>query len=116
MRKLHYLHRHALLVLPAVLVLAPKYLRPDRSRGLHVSFELRLRGAPRYRLAVDDATDVVDAAGERADRVITADPVTFLLVGCGRIPQLSQIVRGKLRAGGRTPWLAAKFGTLLANP
>lgn len=36
----------ALLVLPAVLALAPKYLRPDRSRGVQVSFELRLRAGP----------------------------------------------------------------------
>ncbi|HZU45657.1 MAG TPA: hypothetical protein VFA16_00150, partial [Mycobacterium sp.] len=106
----------ALLVLPAVLELAPNYLRPDRARGVHVSFELRLRGGPRYRIAVDDATGVVGPAGERADCVITADPVTFLLVGYGRIPQLSQILRGKLRAGGRKPWLAAKFSTLLASP
>jgi hypothetical protein len=106
----------ALLVLPAVLALAPNYLRPERSRGLRVSFELRLRGGPRYRIAVADATGVVGAAGERADCVITADPVTFLLVGYGRLPQWSQILRGKLRAGGRKPWLAAKFGTLLANP
>lgn len=106
----------ALLVLPAVLALAPKYLRPDRSRGLHVSFELRLRGGPRYRMAVDDGTGVVGAAGERADCVITADPVAFLLVGYGRVPQWGQILRGKLRAGGRKPWLAAKFGTLLASP
>jgi hypothetical protein len=109
-------HEDALLVLPAVLALAPKYLRPDRSRGVHVSFELRMRGGPRYRLAVDDGTGVVGAAGERADCVITADPVAFLLVGYGRIPQWSQILRGKLRAGGRKPWLAAKFGTLLASP
>jgi hypothetical protein len=27
-----------------------------------------------------------------------------------------QILRGKLRAGGRKPWLAAKFGTLLESP
>ncbi|BBU22852.1 hypothetical protein [Mycobacterium xenopi] len=106
----------ALLVLPAVLALAPNYLRPDRCRAVHVSFELRLRGGPRYRMAVDDGTGVVGPAGERADCIITADPVAFLLAGYGRVSQWSQIIRGKLRAGGRKPWLAAKFGTLLASP
>jgi hypothetical protein len=48
--------------------------------------------------------------------VITADPVTFLLLGLNRIPELPELLRGRLRAGGRKPWLAAKFGTLLASP
>lgn len=106
----------ALLVVPAALALAPNYLRQSRTRGLHVSFELRMRGGGRYRIAVDDGTAVVSAADGKADCVITADPVTFLLIGFGRVSQWPQILRGKLLAGGRKPWLAAKFGTLLASP
>ncbi|MFY9766399.1 MAG: maleylpyruvate isomerase N-terminal domain-containing protein [Mycobacterium sp.] len=106
----------ALLVIPAVLSLAPQYLRPSRTRNLNVSFELRIRGGSRYRMAITSGTGVVTAAGEKADCVITADPVAFLLLGFGRVPQLPQLLRGKLRAGGRKPWLAAKFGTLLASP
>jgi hypothetical protein len=106
----------ALLVIPAVLALAPKYLRPSRTKDLNISFELRMRGARRYRMAIADGTGVVTVAGEKADCVITADPVTFLLIGFGRVSQLPQILRGKLRAGGRKPWLAANFGTLLASP
>jgi len=103
----------ALLAIPAALSLVPKYLRP---RTTNASFELRLRGAPRYRVAIANGTGVVTVAGEKADCVITADPVTFLLLGLNRVPQLPQLLRGKLRAGGRKPWLAAKFGTLLESP
>ncbi|MDT5318512.1 MAG: hypothetical protein QOD88_1034 [Mycobacterium sp.] len=106
----------ALLVIPAVLSLAPKYLRPSRTSARDLSFELRMRGGCRYRVAITDDTGVVTAPGEKADCVITADPVAFLLIGLGRVPQFSQILRGKVRAGGRKPWLAAKFGTLLASP
>jgi hypothetical protein len=106
----------ALLVIPAVLSLAPQYLRPSRTKNANISFELRLRGAPRYRLAIADGKGVVTVAGKKADCVITADPVTFLLLGLNRVPQLPQLLRGKLRAGGRKPWLAAKFGTLLESP
>jgi uncharacterized protein (TIGR03083 family) len=106
----------ALLVIPAVLSLAPQYLRPSRTKDLNISFELRMRGGCRYRMAITDGAGVVTAAGEKADCVITADPVAFLLLGLGRVPQLPQLLRGKLRAGGRKPWLAAKFGTLLASP
>lgn len=106
----------ALLVVPAVLTLTPKYLRPSRTRNLRVSFELRMRGGGRYRVAIDDGAGTVTATGEKADCVITADPVAFLLLGFDRVPQWSQILRGRLRAGGRKPWLAAKFATLLASP
>lgn len=106
----------ALLVIPAMLSLTPEYLRPSRTKGLDISFELRMRGGNRYRVAISGGTGVVTMAGEKADCVITADPVTFLLLGLNRIPQLPQLLRGKLRAGGRKPWLAAKFGTFLASP
>jgi hypothetical protein len=106
----------AFLVIPGVLTVAPQYLRPRRAAGVHVSFELRMRGGPSYRMAVDDGTAIVTAAGEKADCVITADPVAFLLLGYGRIPQLSPVLRGQLRPGGRKPWRAMKFGTLLYSP
>jgi hypothetical protein len=106
----------ALLVIPAVLSLVPKYLRPSRTKNANISYELRLHGAPRYRLAIADGKGVVTVAGKKADCVITADPVTFLLLGLNRVPQLPQLLRGKMRAGGRKPWLAAKFGTLLESP
>lgn len=104
------------LVMPGVLCIAPQYLRPRRAAGVHISFELRMRGGPSYRMAVDDGAAVVTAAGEKADCVITADPVAFLLLGYGRISQLSPVLRGQLRPGGRKPWLAMKFGTLLSSP
>ena len=106
----------AFLVIPGVLTVAPQYLRPQRAAGLHISFELRMRGGASYRLAVDDGQAVITAAAEKADCVITADPVAFLLLGYGRIPQLSPVLRGQLRPGGRKPWLAMKFGTLLDSP
>lgn len=106
----------ALLVIPAVLALTPKYLRPSRTQNLRASFELRMSGGGRYRIAIDNGAGTVTTAGEKADCVITADPVTFLLLGFDRVPQWPQILRGRLRAGGRKPWLAAKFATLLASP
>jgi Mycothiol maleylpyruvate isomerase N-terminal domain/SCP-2 sterol transfer family len=107
--------RDALLVAPGVLSIAPQYLRPSAA-AVRASFELRIKGASRYRLAVDRGNAVVTDAGEKSDCVITADPVAFLLLGYGRISQWSPIIRGKLRAGGRKPWMAMKFATLLESP
>lgn len=105
----------ALTIIPAVLTVAPRYLRRSAVTA-HVSFELRIRGANHYRMAVDQGAAVVTTAGERADCVITADPVAFLLLGYGRISAWSPIIRGKLRAGGRKPWMAMKFTTLISSP
>jgi hypothetical protein len=107
--------RDALLIIPGVLSVAPEYLRPS-AVAARVSFELRIHGANHYRMAVDRGTAIVTAAGEKSDCVITADPVAFLLLGYGRISQWSPIIRGKLRAGGRKPWKAMKFATLISSP
>jgi hypothetical protein len=106
--------RDALLVIPGVLVVAPQYLIP--TRNLHVSYELRMRGGPRYRMAIDDGSAVITAAVGKADCTISADPVAFLLLCYERVPEWTQLVRGKLFAGGRRPWLAARFGGLLTSP
>jgi putative sterol carrier protein len=105
----------ALLVLPGVLTVAPRYLRQSAATA-RVSFELRIRGAQAYRMAVDRGSAVVTRAGRKADCVIAADPVAFLLLGYGRTSQWSPIMRGKLRAGGRKPWMAVKFATLMSSP
>jgi hypothetical protein len=107
--------RDALLVTPGALSVAPYYLSRS-ALTMRASFELRIRGANGYRMAVDHGTATITAAGERADCVITADPVAFMLLGFGRITQWSPILRGKLRAGGRKPWLAMRFATMLSSP
>jgi uncharacterized protein (TIGR03083 family) len=106
----------ALSVIPGTLSVMPEYLRPARAADLRVSYELRIRDGGHYRMAITDGTAVVTAAGEKADCTITADPVTFLLLGFGRIGRFSPVIKGKLRAGGRKPWLAMKFGTLFYSP
>jgi hypothetical protein len=111
----------ALRVIPGMMAIAGDYLDRDAAQGLHVSYELRFGPGDRYRFVVDGPTATATATPAegthgRPDCVITADPVAFLLVGYGRAGQWSQILRGKLRAGGRRPWLAPRFSTLLTRP
>jgi uncharacterized protein (TIGR03083 family) len=105
----------ARLVIPGVVDLLPAYLDREAARGLHARYELR-SGDLRYQLTVDDGTATVGPATGKADCVITADPVAFLLVGYGRIPQWGPMLRGQLRAGGRKPWLGLKFNRLTVSP
>jgi uncharacterized protein (TIGR03083 family) len=104
------------LVLAGVLAMVPEYIDRTATAGRHLSYELRLRGGARFRLSFDDGTLTVTEPGQKADCVITADPVAFLLVGFGRAGQWGQIIRGKMVAGGRKPWLGFGFGRLLVSP
>jgi uncharacterized protein (TIGR03083 family) len=106
----------ALLITPGALAVMPQYLRAERAAGIRMSFELRLRGGPSYRMAIADGSAQITAAGERADCRITADPAAFLLLGYGRIPQWPVLLRGRIRPGGRKPWLAGRFGTVFDSP
>jgi len=110
------IERHeALLAVPAVLAVAPEYLRPDQAQQ-QISFEIRLRGGAAYRFAVLNGSATLDAAGAPVDCVITADPAAFLMVGFGRLPQRAAALRGKMWASGRRPWCAITFGSLLSHP
>jgi uncharacterized protein (TIGR03083 family) len=106
----------ALQVIDGVMAMVPDYVDRERAAGLRVAYELRFRGGPRYRLTIDDGTAEVAEPGGKVDCWISADPVAFLLVGYGRIGQWGQILRGKMMAGGRKPWLGFKFGELLTGP
>ena len=77
-----------------------------------------MRGdGPRYVIKVADGTAEVRAAGGPVDCVISGDPVTFLLVGYGRMPLGPRaLMRGGMLARGRRPWLGLRFKNLFFNP
>ncbi|MEU9992639.1 maleylpyruvate isomerase family mycothiol-dependent enzyme [Streptomyces sp. NPDC048045] len=107
--------RAAQLVVEGVLAMAAGYVDRRRTAGMRVSYELRFRGGPRHRFVVRDGTARVTPAGDPVDCVIIADPVAFLLVGYGRTGQWGQVLRGRLVAGGRRPWLGLRFAGLLTS-
>jgi hypothetical protein len=109
--------RHdAILIIEGVVAMFPAYLDKEKAAGVHVAYELRLRGGPRYRVAIDDGTADIATPGGKADCWISADPVAFLLVAYGRAGQWSQTLRGKIIVGGRRPWLGSKFGDYTSGP
>lgn len=107
--------REALLVLAGVVALVPEYIDRQKTRGLHVTYELRFRGGRRYVIAIDDGTAQIDPPSPRVDCWISADPAAFLLVGYGRVSQWSQALRGRVFSGGHKPWLGLQFGKLLTK-
>ncbi len=109
---------HATLIVGTVCPeMAPLIVRPEAARGAPVTYEVRLRGGgPRYVIRVADGTAEVRAAGRPVDCVISADPVTYLLVVYGRMPLARALLRGGLLAWGRRPWLGLRFKNLFFNP
>jgi uncharacterized protein (TIGR03083 family) len=97
--------------------MSPLVVRPEAGRGAAVTYEVRLRGdGPRYVIRVADGTAEVRAAGGPVDCVISADPVTYLLVVYGRMPLGRALLRGGIVAWGRRPWLALRFKDMFFNP
>jgi uncharacterized protein (TIGR03083 family) len=109
---------HAKLILGTVCPeMSPLTVRPEAARGAPVAYEVRLRGnGPRYVIRVADGTAEVRAVGGPVDCVISADPVTYLLVVYGRMPLGRALLRGGMLAWGRRPWLGLRFKDLFFNP
>jgi uncharacterized protein (TIGR03083 family) len=109
---------HAKLILGTVCPeMSPLVVRPEAGRGAPVTYEVRLRGdGPRYAIRVADGAVEVRAAGAPVDCVISADPVTYLLVVYGRMSLGRALLRGGIVARGHRPWLALRFKDLFFNP
>ncbi len=89
----------------ALSTVLPYAFSPDAARDFRGSFTLQLRGVEPVRFAVEGQRLRTGVTGP-TDCIITADPQTFLRVGIGVVSQLRAALTGKMRAGGRKPWLA----------
>jgi len=81
-------------------------------------YHVHLRGDGDFTFDIDrDGT--VTASRRRppkADLHVSADPVTYLLVGYGRRSPWAAVARGAILAWGRKPWLALRFADLFERP
>ncbi len=118
MRRGYKIDRDAAIQISYGLVsILPSFVDKQAAQGFTGTFRLKLRGAVPVNLAFDGGKLTASVAnGEGADCKISADPEAFLLVGYGRISQWGPILRGKIVASGRKPWLGLKFSQLLVNP
>lgn len=109
----------ALNIAYGLLPILPDFIDRDRARGFRATYKLALRGGVPLLLTFEDGQMFVSQARREADSAdcrISADPEAFLLVGYGRTSQWGPILRGKIFASGRKPWLGLKFGSLLVKP
>ncbi|WP_424890106.1 maleylpyruvate isomerase N-terminal domain-containing protein [Streptomyces sp. XH2] len=96
----------------------PPALNTAKAQGVSIAFDLAIKGGPRLAVVIDDGTVTVtrDAPPRAYDCRITATPTAFLLVAFRRTPIRQAIARGRMRAGGRRPWLAVRLSELIATP
>jgi hypothetical protein len=106
----------ARLVHAGVAELVPHYVDPAATKGVRVGIEVRIRGGPRYVVRIGDGSAQIEATPTAPiDCWISAEPVTFLLVNYQRIGRGRPLVTGKIFAGGRKPWLAARLSRYLSD-
>jgi uncharacterized protein (TIGR03083 family) len=97
--------------------MSPLTVRPEAARGAPVAYEVRLRGnGPRYVIRVADGTAEVRGVGGPVDCVISADPVTYLLVVYGRMSVRRALLSGGIVAKGRRKWLGLRLKAMFFNP
>ena len=87
------------------------------ARGVRIRYELRVVGAPPRHFVFDDGNLTITEPGAgKVDCYVRADPVALNLIAWGRMSPWPSVARGRLRAWGRKPWLAAKLTSLLSTP
>lgn len=104
-------------IMPVINAVDPASLVHAKAAGVRVRYDLRIRGADRFRMVFDQGTvQVLPPSGEPVDCHISADPVAFLMVIWQRQSQWSAIAQGKLMAWGRKPWMGLRLRSFLLNP
>jgi uncharacterized protein (TIGR03083 family) len=109
---------HAAIAMAASIAVMPLIVDEAAARGMNAVFEMSLRGGGRYEIRFTDGTLVTSPATGAADVDcrISGDPVALLLSGYGRIPQWRALVRGRVVARGRRPWMGLRLGRVLRSP
>ena len=106
----------AIWLIEALLPLLPLFVDRSAAAGFSGTYALDLREGPRAFLVFKDGDLTVADHADRVDCRISADPVDFVLVSYGRRDRWGSILKGKIVAYGRKPWLGLKLNSLLVDP
>ncbi len=95
------------------LPILPHYVNEEAVANLRASYRIDIRGGRTVYITVDRGSlSISTEAPMKVDCRISADPVSYLLVGYGRVGQWKPILTGKIVAYGRKPWLGLTFAKL----
>ncbi|MPZ68438.1 MAG: hypothetical protein GEU71_02800 [Actinobacteria bacterium] len=89
------------------------FVNREAIAGMDACYEVRLRGgSTAYFQIADGDLEILETPTRTVDCRISADPVSYLLVGYGRVGQWRPVLTGKIVAFGRKPWLGFKLASL----
>jgi mycothiol maleylpyruvate isomerase-like protein len=105
-------------VFPALSVVDPHFpVDQEHAAGVRARFDIRMRGAGRVHLVLDDgAASVEPPSDRRVDCHLFAEPTTLFLLIWARRSQWHGALRGRLVVWGRRPWLGMRLPQMLRNP
>jgi uncharacterized protein (TIGR03083 family) len=103
--------RHtAKLTVPTVMSqMLPLLVNQETTGGVTISYEIRLRGAARFRLDISEGTATTGPIGGPVDCVLSLTPVASLMASFARVPRWKLILSGQILSFGRRPWLGLRF-------
>lgn len=118
LRRPHMIDRARVdLTLPFLLTAMDRVVDPVTAAGHNARYLVRVRGCSDFTVAFARGTATVGTGpAPRPDCVISVEPVTFLLLALGRRTATGAMLRGKVWAQGRRPWLAPGFPALFTAP
>ena len=94
----------------------PAIFNPATAAGLDATYCLDTAGTEPFLVHIDGTTYEQPASPGPADCVISADPVTALLVMSGRLSQWAAIALGRLTFSGDRPEIGPRFNDLFVFP
>jgi SCP-2 sterol transfer family len=105
-------------LLPMLRELGRSLLDEKNAAGVKVTYHIVLRGGggEGYLRFHDGDVEVSDTAPGPVDCHLSVDPAAFVLVSYGRIGQWPAILKGKLFAYGRKPWMGLELSSLVRTP
>jgi uncharacterized protein (TIGR03083 family) len=107
----------AALITPTIMTeMMPLVVDQSRTERVSLTYEVRLRGADRFRMTISGGTAVVASGDGPADCVLSLTPAAALLLGFGRMPLWQAVATGQVFAFGRRPWLGPRFPGMFRRP
>lgn len=107
----------ARLAVHGAVAMMPLFVNPQTTAHLRASYDVAIRGGPRFAVMIDHgAARTAAAPSGRTDCHVSAEPVAFLLLCFGRKSQWGLIARGRMFAWGRKPWLGLRLKNLFLDP
>ncbi|MGW2372207.1 MULTISPECIES: maleylpyruvate isomerase family mycothiol-dependent enzyme [Kitasatospora] len=105
------------LTMPFLRTAMPRVVDARTAAGHSACYHLRVRALEDFAVTFTDGTAVVSRKPpRRPDCTILTEPVAFFLIALGRHSATDALLRGKVLAWGRRPWLAPAFARLFTAP